>query len=262
MASSTDWARTSISACRRPGTSASCDCLPGTSACRGSSMNPAWSSRNFELSYLLSTLQMDPFERGFPGSRFTDAEVDALFGREIAQQSKARLARFIPAMAEAGDLTQQLSITLEIMTSRGRHRQRAVHRGGVVVARGVSVLRSAAVAMDHEQGASGTTDGRPQGHQQGAGARTHRQTLRASCPMSEPRAVFASTCAILRDSGSSRSTTIRSARKMSCPARAPGWSSIATGWTTNITHRSSTCWRSCCPGSTCTLGPIPAAPIR
>ncbi len=79
----------------------------------------AWSSRSFELSYLLSTLQMDPFERGFPGSRFTDAEVDALFGREIAQQSKARLARFIPAMAEAGDLTQQLSITLEIMTSAG-----------------------------------------------------------------------------------------------------------------------------------------------
>lgn len=75
--------------------------------------------RNFELSYLLSTLQMDPFERSFPGSRFTDSEVDALFGRKMAQQSKARLARFIPAISAAGSLTEQLSITLDIMATPG-----------------------------------------------------------------------------------------------------------------------------------------------
>jgi hypothetical protein len=74
---------------------------------------------NFELSYLLSTLQMDPFERSFPGSRFTDAEVDALFGRRVAQQSKARLARFTPAISAAGSLTEQLSITLDIMATPG-----------------------------------------------------------------------------------------------------------------------------------------------
>ena len=75
--------------------------------------------RNFELSYLLSTLQMDPFERSFPGSRFTDSEVDALFGRKMAQQSKARLARFTPAISAAGSLTEQLSITLDIMATPG-----------------------------------------------------------------------------------------------------------------------------------------------
>lgn len=74
---------------------------------------------NFELSYLLSTLQMDPFERGFPGSRFTDEEVDALFGRKMAPLSKARLARFAPAIVAAGSLTEQLSITLDIMATPG-----------------------------------------------------------------------------------------------------------------------------------------------
>ncbi len=56
---------------------------------------------NFELCYLLSTLQMDPLERAFPGSRFTDAEVDALFGRAMSASSKARLALFRPEIASA-----------------------------------------------------------------------------------------------------------------------------------------------------------------
>lgn len=75
--------------------------------------------RNFKLSYLLSTLEMGPFERGFPGSRFTRAEVDALFGRRIARQSSARRARFAPAIAAARDLGEQLSITLEVMACPG-----------------------------------------------------------------------------------------------------------------------------------------------
>jgi asparagine synthetase B (glutamine-hydrolysing) len=78
-----------------------------------------WLGSNFKLAYLLSTLQMNPFERGFPGSRFTDAEVDALFGRKISGHSKERLSRFIPAFAQASGLEEQLSITLDIMSISG-----------------------------------------------------------------------------------------------------------------------------------------------
>jgi asparagine synthetase B (glutamine-hydrolysing) len=78
-----------------------------------------WLGSNFKLAYLISTLQMNPFERGFPGSRFTDAEVDALFGRKIAGRSKDRLSRFIPAFAQASGLEEQLSITLDIMSCAG-----------------------------------------------------------------------------------------------------------------------------------------------
>ena len=78
-----------------------------------------WLGSNFKLAYLISTLQMNPFERGFPGSRFTDAEVDALFGRRIAGRSKERLSRFIPAFAQASGLEEQLSITLDIMSCAG-----------------------------------------------------------------------------------------------------------------------------------------------
>ena len=79
----------------------------------------AWLGSNFKLAYLISTLQMNPFERGFPGSRFTDAEVDALFGHRIAGRSKERLSRFIPAFAQASGLEEQLSITLDIMSCAG-----------------------------------------------------------------------------------------------------------------------------------------------
>ena len=79
----------------------------------------AWLGSNFKLAYLISTLQMNPFERGFPGSRFTDAEVDALFGTRIAEKSKERLSRFIPAFASASGLEEQLSITLDIMSCAG-----------------------------------------------------------------------------------------------------------------------------------------------
>jgi hypothetical protein len=49
---------------------------------------------SFALCYLLGTLQMDSIERIFPGSRFTDTEVDELFGRPIAAMSRARLEPF------------------------------------------------------------------------------------------------------------------------------------------------------------------------
>jgi hypothetical protein len=72
-------------------------------------------SRSFPLSYGLTTLQMDPVERIFPGSRFTDAEVDALFGYDIARASKARLARFREALDGASSLDElrTMAVTIE-----------------------------------------------------------------------------------------------------------------------------------------------------
>lgn len=51
-------------------------------------------SRNFRLSYAMGTLQMDGFERSFPGSRFSDSEVDALFGLAMSARSRQRLELF------------------------------------------------------------------------------------------------------------------------------------------------------------------------
>jgi asparagine synthetase B (glutamine-hydrolysing) len=71
--------------------------------------------RSFRLCFGLSTLQMDPVERIFPGSRFTDAEVDALFGRKIAEASKSRLAPFraeIDSVSSRDEL-KTMAITIE-----------------------------------------------------------------------------------------------------------------------------------------------------
>ncbi|AND69814.1 hypothetical protein ATSB10_23600 [Dyella thiooxydans] len=56
---------------------------------------------SFRMSYALGTMQMDRFERFFPGSRFTDAEVDALFGRPVAASSRQRLRLFRDAVLAA-----------------------------------------------------------------------------------------------------------------------------------------------------------------
>jgi asparagine synthetase B (glutamine-hydrolysing) len=71
--------------------------------------------RNFLLSYAVSTLQMDPVERIFPGSRFSDAEIDELFGRDIARLSKARLAPFRTALAAASgqDELRTMAVSIE-----------------------------------------------------------------------------------------------------------------------------------------------------
>lgn len=50
--------------------------------------------RSFVLCFVLSSLEMTRVERLFPGSRFSDAEVDELFGREVSSLSRARLATF------------------------------------------------------------------------------------------------------------------------------------------------------------------------
>ncbi len=56
---------------------------------------------NFKLCFLLGTLQMNSRERYFPGSRFSDDEVDALMGRDIARASRARLAPFDKELSSA-----------------------------------------------------------------------------------------------------------------------------------------------------------------
>lgn len=57
--------------------------------------------RNFKLCYALGTLQMNEFERFYAGSRFTDTEVDALFGRRVSRQSRERLEVFRNAITAA-----------------------------------------------------------------------------------------------------------------------------------------------------------------
>jgi len=71
--------------------------------------------RSFTLCFGLATLQMDPVERIFPGSRFTDAEVDELFGSEIARRSRHRLETFRPEIrsVSSADELRTMMITIE-----------------------------------------------------------------------------------------------------------------------------------------------------
>lgn len=75
--------------------------------------------RNFELCYMLSTLQMTPVERAFPGSRFTDQEVDQLLGRPLASQSRQRLSLFQEELASATSLDEWRDMSLSIAGSTG-----------------------------------------------------------------------------------------------------------------------------------------------
>lgn len=56
---------------------------------------------NFALCFALATLQMDRFERLLPGSRFSDAEVDELYGWNISARSRQRLDMFRAEIAAA-----------------------------------------------------------------------------------------------------------------------------------------------------------------
>lgn len=75
--------------------------------------------RNFKLCYLLSTLQMDAMERSFPGSRFTDAEVDDLFGREITDRSIERLEVFQSELDSASSLDERFAMALTVAGATG-----------------------------------------------------------------------------------------------------------------------------------------------
>jgi hypothetical protein len=70
--------------------------------------------RNFKLCVVLATLQMNEFERFFPGSRFSDTEVDALLGRPLASLSRRRVDVFKPDLAVAGsaEAVRRLSLVI------------------------------------------------------------------------------------------------------------------------------------------------------
>lgn len=71
--------------------------------------------RSFKLCYALGTMQMDSFERFYPGSRFTDSEVDALLGRNIAEQSRQRLQTFQSDIAAAGSTEARRRVSAIIL---------------------------------------------------------------------------------------------------------------------------------------------------
>lgn len=75
--------------------------------------------RSFVLCFLLGSLQMNGVERTFPGSRFTDAEVDALFGRELARASRDRLALFMDEISTATDDQEFRAMAMSIAGSTG-----------------------------------------------------------------------------------------------------------------------------------------------
>jgi len=75
--------------------------------------------RSFKLCFVLSTLQMNRIERVFPGSRFTDVEVDELFGREISQLSKKRLDPFRAELATATSIDEWRVMAASIAGSAG-----------------------------------------------------------------------------------------------------------------------------------------------
>jgi len=75
--------------------------------------------KSFELCFLLGTLQMNAIERVFPGSRFTDAEVDALFGRPMSEASRARLDPFRKEIASASSLDEWRDMSTSIAGSAG-----------------------------------------------------------------------------------------------------------------------------------------------
>jgi asparagine synthetase B (glutamine-hydrolysing) len=75
--------------------------------------------RSFQLCFMLGTLQMNAIERVFPGSRFSDHEVDDLFGRPIARESRARLALFNDEIASATSPWEWRDMSMSIAGSAG-----------------------------------------------------------------------------------------------------------------------------------------------
>ena len=75
--------------------------------------------RSFRLCFMLGTLQMNPIERVFPGSRFSDTEVDDLFGRGMAAVSRARLELFKAEIASATSLWEWRDMSMSIAGSAG-----------------------------------------------------------------------------------------------------------------------------------------------
>lgn len=69
---------------------------------------------SFVACYALAAIQMDRFERAFPGSRFTDAEVDALLGRPLSTRSRQRRDAYAPSVGKrpCAQTWHEISLTL------------------------------------------------------------------------------------------------------------------------------------------------------
>lgn len=72
-------------------------------------------NRSFRVCFALATLQMDRFERYFPGSRFSDAEIDDLFGWHVSANSHDRLATFQEDIANADSAEAERRLALIIV---------------------------------------------------------------------------------------------------------------------------------------------------
>jgi hypothetical protein len=68
---------------------------------------------------MLGTLQMNAIERVFPGSRFSDDEVDGLFGHPMARESRARLDLFNDEIASATSQWEWRDMSMSIAGSAG-----------------------------------------------------------------------------------------------------------------------------------------------
>lgn len=76
-------------------------------------------NRSFKLCFALGTLQMNAFERYFPGSRFSDAEVDALFGCDVSGLSRKRMETFRDDLEAAESAEAVRRIVLVVLEAAG-----------------------------------------------------------------------------------------------------------------------------------------------
>ncbi|WP_324148820.1 asparagine synthase-related protein [Dyella sp.] len=75
--------------------------------------------RSFKLCFALGTLQMHGFERYFPGSRFSDSEVNALLGANVSGDSRKRMEAYRDDMQAAGSAEGVRRIVLVVMEAAG-----------------------------------------------------------------------------------------------------------------------------------------------
>lgn len=75
--------------------------------------------RNFKLCFALASLQMNPFERYIPGSRFSDSEVDALFGWNASTHSRKRMEVFQDDVRAAPSAEGVRRIVLAMLEAAG-----------------------------------------------------------------------------------------------------------------------------------------------
>ncbi|WP_233842823.1 asparagine synthase-related protein [Dyella sp. 2HG41-7] len=85
----------------------------------GALLKKPFINRSFKLCYALGTLQMNPFERHFPGSRFSDGEVDELFGWNVSKCSRKRMEAFHDDMEAAESAEALHRMVLVVLEAAG-----------------------------------------------------------------------------------------------------------------------------------------------